>query len=77
MSLRSNPFLLTGNVFDKKAMPRMWVASTLNPDTTESKSGMMPVTDHFDERLVLQCMEYCNGFDTFQYLFDLIDLLQC
>ena len=44
---------------------------------SESMSGMMPVTDHFDERMVLQCMEYCNGFDTFQYLFDLIDLLQC
>ena len=44
---------------------------------SEPISGMMPVTDHFDERMVLQCMEYCNGFDTFQYLFDLIDLLQC
>ena len=29
---------------------------------SESISGMMPVTDHFDERMVLQlqCMEYCN-----------------
>ena len=39
-----------GICLSEEAKPRIWVASTLNLDTTISKSGMMPNGDPFDER---------------------------